>query len=202
MEERGVFISSICFPCILLQPDVTMWKLTQRTRNDRDTPQSTVVSLVFSSADRPKLPHTALWDCCLSREDAAYVDHHPAPSSAHNCLHQLGKMVELFRLELLGLPQTPGCDVRQPAMGFFSHRLLPWWTLREGWLCWGHLHLVVINLVSRFRPYCEPWPPLQFSSACFHKPHTFVCVFDLSNCYMPTFSGGALTSEVKHHQMK
>lgn len=164
MEERGILISVFCFPCKLLQPDVTIWKCSQRTWNDHVTPESTAVFLVFSSSDGASLPQTTQWDCCLPREDAAYADHHPVTSSAHNCLHQLGKIVELFGVELLGLPQTPvrvcktsECHLRHPVTFFFSHHFLPCWTSVEGWFSWGQLHLVVINLVSWhflwFSPY-------------------------------------------------
>lgn len=68
------------------QPDVSMWK-SQRLEKDYDPPKSTVVFLVFSSPEGPGPPQNTQWDYCLSREDAAYADHHPATSSAHTLVY-------------------------------------------------------------------------------------------------------------------
>lgn len=60
------------------------------------------LSGVFIISGGPSLPRNTLFDCCLSREGAAFADHHPATPSAQDCLHQLGKIMELFGVELLG----------------------------------------------------------------------------------------------------
>lgn len=214
--KRSLFF---CFPlanCLIhCQPDVAMWKCSQRLWKDQDASKSTVapsggfITIMTWQAEEYTAGLLSLQGGCCSWT--------PSPChfiSTSTCLHQLWKIVGYLDFSCLANPdmpqrvcKNPWKSLKQPALCSFFCPFLSQWSEGESRICCGQLLFVLIDLISQHSPGSGPyylswlWDTL-FCSTCFNVASaTKLCLFLVYLIVTCWNIGGDLIPEVEGHEM-